>query len=160
MRRLTFAFVVLLLAGVPGTLSAQEEQAAEPAQTDTLFPEAPFSAGGAFWRSVVIPGWAQAELGAESRGAFYFLAEAFSIFMVARSQIRLSHAQRTLSNDNPVTISRRQQREDWAALAVFWALFAGADGWVSVHLYGFDERTGVGPDDVAIGIGWKIPFGP
>ncbi len=79
--------------------------------------------------------------------------------MVARSQIRLAHAERTLPEDSPIISSRRQQREDWIALAVFWALFAGADGWISVQLYGFDERTGLGPEGVALSFGWEIPVG-
>ncbi|UCC73944.1 MAG: hypothetical protein JSV86_05125 [Gemmatimonadota bacterium] len=159
MRRCVALLALILVTATPGALLAQEEEAA-PALPDSAFPQSPLSPGGAFIRSLVIPGWAQAELGAEARGAFYFFAEAFSIFMVARSQIRLSHAERTLPEGHEVISSRRQQKEDWIALAVFWAFFAGADGWVSVQLYGFDERTGLQPDEVALLVGWKIPFGP
>lgn len=143
-------------------LRAQEEEASPPAQApaDSLFPQSPLSAGGAFWRSVVIPGWAQAELGAPGRGAFYFLTEAFCIFMIARTEKRLNHAERTWPEDSGVIDSRRQQKEDWIALAIFTAFFSGADGWVSVKLFGFDERTGFGPDDVAFTVGWEIPLAP
>lgn len=157
-RACVLALTVALL--VPATLPAQQDQEAAPARPDSLFPEPPLSPGGAFIRSLVIPGWAQAELGAESRGAFYFLAEAFSLFMVARTQIRLDHAERNLPDDHPLVLSRRRQREDWIALAVFWSFFAAADGWVSVHLYGFDERTGLEPEQVALAVSFRIPLGP
>jgi hypothetical protein len=158
-RALVLALTLALL--VPATLPAQQqEEEAAPARPDSLFPEPPLSPGGAFLRSLVIPGWAQAELGAESRGALYFFAEAFSLFMVARTQIRLSHAERNHSDDHPLVLGRRQQREDWIAMAVFWAFFAAADGWISVHLYGFDERTGLEPEKVALGVSFRIPIGP
>lgn len=157
-RALALALCFALWA--PTTLAAQQEGQPAPQGPDSLFPEPPLSPGGAFIRSLVIPGWAQAELGAEARGAFYFFAEAFSLFMVARTQIRLSHAERSLPEDDPLVQGRRQQREDWIAMAVFWSVFAAADGWVSVHLYGFDERTGLDPERVALTVSFKIPLGP
>jgi hypothetical protein len=160
MTRRAVVIALFLAALAPATLTAQQEEEAAPAPRDTLFSEPPISPGGAFLRSLVIPGWAQAELGAESRGAFYFFVQAFSIFMVARTQIRLASAERSLPEDHPLVISRRQQREDWVALAVFTAFFAGADGWVSVHLWGFDERTGLTPEQPGIEVGVKIPIGP
>ncbi len=145
----------------PTVVAAQQEPAQpEAAPVDTFFSKPPLSPGGAFLRSLVLPGWAQAELGSESRGALYFLAEGFSLFMVARTQIRLDAAERTSPEGSGLIEARKQQREDWIALAVFTAFFAAADGWVSVHLYGFDERAGVAPEDIAIELGWKIPLGP
>jgi hypothetical protein len=156
----TLALALVLVLSVPAVLSAQQEQEAAPARPDSIFPEPPLSPGGAFIRSLVIPGWAQAELGAEARGAFYLFAEAFSLFMIARTQMRLTHAERNLPDDHPLVEGRRQQREDWIALAVFWSFFAAADGWISVHLYGFDERTGLEPEQVALEVSFRIPVGP
>lgn len=165
------AVAALALTGLlcaPGASSAQRVALPDTLATDTSAAaqaeaearKPPVSAGGAFLRSLVIPGWAQAELGHESRGAFYFLAETFSLFMIARTQIRLDHAERTLPADDDIISSRKQQREDWIALAIFWAFFSAADGWVSVQLYGFDEVTGVRPGETAFSVGWSIPFGP
>ncbi len=144
-----------LVLGTP--LCAQDRSAV---QVDLIFPQPPISAWGAFFRSLVIPGWGQAELGAESRGALYFFLESTSILMIARSQTRLAHAERTLPEGSPLIEARKQQREDWIALAVFTALFSAADAWVSVQLFGFEEVTGTGPDDVALIVGWKVPLGP
>jgi hypothetical protein len=145
----------------PGTLAAQEEaQPQADAPADSFFPQPPLTAGGAFLRSLVIPGWAQAELGHTTRGAFYFLTETFCIFMVARTSIRLDYARATEPENTHLVDSREQQLEDWLALAIFTALFSAADGWVSVHLFGFDDRTGLNPGDVAFSVGWRVPFGP
>ncbi len=161
--------LLLLALAAPSALAAQEAEAPQRAQADSVFPRPPLSAGGAFFRSLVLPGWAQAELGHEARGAFYFLAESFSLFMIARTQKRLAHAERTLPEDSDIISSRKQQREDWIALAVFWAFFSAADAWVSVQLFGFEERTEMEPErvsldvrwaDSAFQIGWKIPVGP
>ena len=162
------ALALTALLCAPRAASAQRVQLPDTLLTDTSVAaraepqprKSPISPGGAFLRSLVLPGWAQAELGHESRGAFYFLAETFSLFMVARTQIRLNHAERTLPADDDIISARKQQRQDWIALAVFWGLFSAADGWVSVQLYGFDEATGVRPGETAFSVGWSIPFGP
>lgn len=157
----TGLFILGLGILLPGSLPAQEESAERaPAQPDSSFPQSPLTPGGAFIRSLVIPGWAQAELGAQSRGALYFFVEAFSIFMLARTKIRLDHAELTELENPGLVDARQQQLEDWAAIAVFTALFSAADGWISVQLFGFDERTGLRPEGLAFSVGWKVPFGP
>ncbi len=149
----------LAILVVPAAATAQE--AVPPrAQADTLARrKAPISPGGAFFRSLAIPGWAQVELGSEVRGAVYFLAWSTSLVLWARTQQRLDHARRTLGEDDPLVESRTDQREDWIALTIFWALFAGADGWVTSHLYGFEDVT-TRPGEVSFQVGWRIPFGP
>jgi hypothetical protein len=169
-RALRVALFVGGLCGLaPGALPAQQEQQQEqqgqqqvqtPALPDSTFTGPPISPGGAFLRSLIIPGWAQAKLGAESRGAAYFFAWTFSIFMVARTQYRLDIAKRNEEANPDLVEARTQQREDWIALALFTAFFSGADGWISVHLYGFEEKTGLSPENVAFQVGWKIPVGP
>ncbi|MEE8521308.1 MAG: hypothetical protein V3S83_08105 [Gemmatimonadota bacterium] len=161
MRRARSLLLTLaLLSAAADCALAQGEVRAAPAQSDTALSQPPISPGGAFWRSLVVPGWGQAEVGAKSRGAVYFFAEAVSVLMLARTQIRLSHAEQTLPEDARLIEARKEQREDWIAAVIFIALFSGADAFVSAHLYGFDERTGEGPGAVSYGIGWKIPFGP
>lgn len=158
------ALVACLLPAVdPCELRAQEQTPTPPA--DTVFSQPPISPGGAFWRSLVLPGWAQSELGAKSRGAFYFFAEAVSIMMWARTQKRLDQARRTEPEDSPLVEARVEQREDWIALAVFWAFASAADGFVAAHLWGFEERTGAGPVELSAdfpgmtAIGVKIRVG-
>lgn len=53
---------------------------------------------GAFIRSGIIPGWGHAKVGAYGRGAFYFLVEAISGFMIlkTRGQLNLAKDRRAL----------------------------------------------------------------
>jgi hypothetical protein len=44
---------------------------------------------------------------------------------------------RRLDNLRDLEDSRRQQREDWAALGIFLLLLSGADAYVSAHLQDF-----------------------
>ncbi len=161
MKRHSVALLLVLGFNLtPAGSSAQEPEPTVPPPADPAFPQPPISAGGALLRSLVVPGWGQSELGAHGRGAFYFFAETFSLFMIARTQIRLDQARRSLPEDASFVKSRKQQREDWIALAVFWALFSAADAWVSVQLFGFEEREGLRPEGVSFIVGWRIPFGP
>lgn len=41
--------------------------------------------------------------------------------------------------------ARKDQREDWAALTIFIALFSGLDAYVSAYLADFDRHVGVQP---------------
>lgn len=47
---------------------------------------------GAFIRSALVPGWGHAEVGAYGRGAFYFMVEAVSGFMLVKTHTRLNLA--------------------------------------------------------------------
>ncbi len=54
--------------------------------------------GGAFWRSILIPGWGHAVVGATTRGAFYFAAAAGVGYMAFKSASNRSTAQRIRDN--------------------------------------------------------------
>ncbi len=43
------------------------------------------SAGWAFARSMVIPGWGQAVVGSPGRGAFYFTVQSLSVWMILKT---------------------------------------------------------------------------
>lgn len=103
-RRLAPAGWALLAAamaaalGLPQGAIAQEAQAnAEPALADTV--EAPPSTGrpspgGAFLRSVLVPGWGQASAGSYSRAAVYFLAQAGNAWMAYKTHSLRATARR------------------------------------------------------------------
>lgn len=155
MRRLLLAAAAASLLAAP--VSTAHAQRITPPAADTVAP--PIGPWGAFWRSLVVPGWGQAELGAETRGAVYFVAEGFSVWMWARAQRRLDHVRRSLPEDDPLVESRKQQREDWITLAVFLAFFNAADAWVTAHLYGFETKAIPVPQESALLLGVSIPVG-
>lgn len=156
----TAGFAAALLFGAATAASAQTPRLAGDTVTAGVSEGPPISPWGAFWRSLVIPGWGQAELGHHTRGAAYFVAEGASLWMWVRTQRRLDHARRHLDEDHPLVQARKGQREDWITLTIFLAFFNGADAWVSAHLEGFEAKPIVVPDEPAgFLIGWSVPLG-
>ena len=137
----------------PDTVPVVTPRRAPAAAVPDTFP----SARTALIRSLVLAGWGQAYVGAHGRGAFYFALEAGSLWMVYRTSRALSAARErerelreigALGPNQPLALaeSRSQQVEDWITLSIFWALFAGADAYVSAQLADFAGHVGVAPE--------------
>ena len=153
--------VLLLLAGSGAVLSPAPVRAQEPVAAAEPVLEQPAdtarpSAQAALFRSLVLPGWGQAYVGAHGRGAFYFALESGSLWMVYKSSRSLAAARAleremrengALGQDQRLALarSRAQQVEDWITLSIFWALFAGADAYVSAQLADFAGHVGAAP---------------
>lgn len=94
---LALATPVLLLALVApaGAQEADTVPAAPPRAAETAEEEADgqVSPGGAFLRSMAIPGWGHAAVGAYGRGGFYFAAESASGGMLVKSLLRREAAE-------------------------------------------------------------------
>lgn len=111
-RLLTAAIIAMVLQGpriailgaqVPDTAVTHmdsvivEPTAVAPAAqavTDTLV--APISPGGAFIRSLIIPGWGQSAFEAYTRGGIYFSGWATNWFMIVKTRARLGEARNRL----------------------------------------------------------------
>ncbi|WP_423929799.1 hypothetical protein [Candidatus Palauibacter sp.] len=131
------------------------------AVADTLTAEQrpPISPLGAFGRSLILPGWGQFEVGQPSRGAFYFAAEAVFLFMVFKSDARLSAAKEEVPQNEERISNRTGQRENWIVLAGFIAFLSGLDAWVSTHFWDFEPIVAPPPDgSVGITVGFKVAF--
>jgi len=116
----------------------------------------PVSPMGAFFRSLVLPGWGQAAVDQPVRGAFYFAMEAGSLWMLFSTNAKLEAARRA-GNEHLAEL-RSDQREDWIVLAVFWALFSGVDAWVSAHLWDFEGAVVPPPDGSAgVAVRYSVP---
>jgi hypothetical protein len=113
---------------------------------------------GAFFRSLILPGWGQASVDQPVRGAFYFTMEAASLWMLFKAESKLRAAER--AGDEDLAAARKEQKEDWIVMAVFWALFSGVDAWVSTHMWDF-EGVVVPPPDGSRGVAlqYSIPVG-
>ena len=154
--RIVFALGVAVAGNGAGSLAAQEIPAPEVPPPAVAPDSARFSAQSALLRSLVLPGWGQAYVGAHGRGALYFALESGSLWMVYKSSRALAAARRlesymrengALAADQPLPLaeSRAQQVEDWITLSIFWALFAGADAYVSAQLADFAGHVGAAP---------------
>lgn len=146
-------FLLLVSASAGGA-----QVAPPPAPVDSVQPAdtVVFSARSALIRSLILPGWGQAYVGAHGRGALYFALEAGSLWMVYKSSRALAAAKGLedyLRENDALTRgerlalaeSRAQQVEDWITLSIFWALFAGADAYVSAQLADFVGHVGAAP---------------
>jgi hypothetical protein len=181
--------LLLCLVSVPARgLDAQEPVALDSASTDTVAVSAgeegaadtvsisssvqaagadssgvspPVSPMGAFFRSLVLPGWGQVSVDQPGRGAFYFAMEAGSLWMLLKTNAKLNAARRATPLDDDLVGLREDQFEDGATLAVFWALFAGVDAWVSAQLWDWTGEV-VPPPDGSAGAAFRysIPVGP
>lgn len=159
MKAILFA-VVLVMA--PGAVLARPASAQDPEMpvADTVeadaFDTAEVSPASAFVRSLVLPGWGHASIGAPGRGGVYFALEGGSLWMLYTAQRRLREARAEESwlralgalgpeEQSPLVRDRLRHREDWIALSLFWLFFSGADAFVMAHLADFDRQVGVMP---------------
>lgn len=79
----------------------------------------------------------------------------------AAVQARLD-ADPTLQDLNGLVEARRQQREDWTAVAIFLVLLAGVDAFVSAHLQNFPapldlNAQPVGDGRLELSVGVRLP---
>jgi hypothetical protein len=154
------AFVFLVAApflAAAARPAAAQQPAPAPADTARVDGDDPVrSPRDAFLRSLVVPGWGQAWVGAPVRGGVYFAMEAGALWMTYKSRQKLREArleeqwlresgQLPLGQPYPLARAREDQVEDWLTLSIFFLFFAGADAFVSAHLADFGERVGGGP---------------
>lgn len=152
----TWAVAALLALVLAGPARAQDPPAAEPAASEPEVLDLPYSPRGAFFRSLVLPGWGQTYVGSPGRGAVYFSLASGSFVMtyVARQQLLDARAEQEwlvetgalqAGVDTEFTLARERHFEDWAALSLFLMFLAGADAYVSAYLADFEDRIGVMP---------------
>jgi len=137
-------------AAQPPDTIGQDTLAQRPTRGDSVRPVPPVTPGGAFLRSVLIPGWGQARLGRNVTGGLFLLWEGVCATMVWKAQWQLDYARER----GQWVKSHTQEREDWIVLLVFNHLLAGAEAYVSANLFDFPAalrvqklesgRTGVG----------------
>ena len=90
---LWLAAAASVLAQDPGDAPPPE---AEAAPADTVNARRSYNAGGAFLRSLLVPGWGQAAVGSPNRGGFYFAVEGISAWMILKTSRIQGDAERIL----------------------------------------------------------------
>jgi hypothetical protein len=117
---------------------------------DSVRPRAPLTPGGAFLRSLLLPGWGQAELHRNVTGGFFIAFEGLALAMVWKTGWQLDYA----NARGKFVKSHTQEQQDWLVLLFFNHLMAATEAFVSSHLFDFPEglklqalpdgRTGLG----------------
>lgn len=176
-RPLALLAIVLAMAYAPVPLRGQVTPPpgvtrATPAVVDTAARDTTdaISPKSAFFHSLVLPGWGQSKLGSPVRGGIYFALEAGSLWNLYRSDRKLSEARRRQrfyeetgrpGEGDALVRERRNEREDWITLSVFFLFFSGADAFVAAHLRDFDGQVGAVPiPDGGVRLQTSIPVGP
>ena len=97
---LSLGLALVLLAGSGATGLAAQDPTTPRAAGDSLVSDSVttsrVSPGGAFLRSMLVPGWGQASVGAYNRAGFYFAVDAVSALMFLKSARTLGTARENL----------------------------------------------------------------
>ena len=129
-----------------------------PVPLDTLrYRPSPVSPMGAFFRSLVVPGWSQAKLNRRLTAGLFVAWEGVSLGMTlkAGSELRYLEAEGT---DSLRIESKKQERQDWLVLLAFNPLFAGLEAFVSSHLWDFPVDVSLRAIPGGAGLGVSVPL--
>ena len=128
--------LVAVLALSSGNLAAQDSVIVTPATLggDTTVIRRPVSPMGAFFRSLVLPGWGQAKLGRKLTGGIFVAWEGVTLGMTLKTSHELNYLRRTGSGRVEV---KEQEKEDWIVLLAFNHLLSALEAYVSAHLWDF-----------------------
>jgi len=148
--------MVLLAVGPSGRLAAQDtsrvtQPPARLVPPDTSHQIRPM---GAFWRSVLIPGWGQSATGRHTTGAIFVAWEGVTAMMTLKAQQEANYMKRIGSGNLKL---KRQEVQDWLVLWVFNHLFSGAEAYVSAHLQDFPPDLKIQAFPHGIGISLPLP---
>jgi len=160
------AAAILISAGAGSALRAQDTAAvAAPAAPDTVVTEPgsprlpadsavrPLSPMGAFWRSLLVPGWGQARLNRRLTAGVFVTFEGLSLGMALKASHELGYLRSV--NDQRAT-AKRNERQDWLILLGFNHLMAALEAYVSANLWDFPKDLHVRA--VPGGIGGQVPL--
>lgn len=157
MERWTVGTMLVVLSIVPSFhLSAQDttvtdRPAALLVRPDTSHFVRPM---GAFWRSLLVPGWGQSATGRRTTGAMFVVWEGVTAMMTLKAQQEANYMKHIGSANLK---AKRQEVQDWLVLWVFNHLFAGAEAYVSAHLQDFPADLKIQAYPRGIGISVPLP---
>lgn len=125
------------------------------ARRDSVRPVVPITPTGAFLRSLVLPGWGQARLGRNVTGGLFLGFEGLAAAMVWKTYWQLDFAR----TRGKYVASHKQEREDWLVLLGFNHLMAGAEAYVSAHLWDFPAALKMQAlPGGGVGVGVQVPL--
>ena len=111
------------------------------------------SPGGAFRRSVLLPGWGQAATGRHTTGALFVAWEGVTAMMTLKAQREADYFKQIGATGLK---HKRQEVQDWLVLWIFNHLFSGAEAFVSAHLQDFPRELKI--QSVPGGVGIAVPL--
>ena len=146
---------LLVLGPVQVAQSQDSLTVAVAPAADTTGRERPVSPMGAFFRSLLLPGWGQAKLDRKLTGGIFVAWEGVTLGMTLKTSHELHYLRRT--NSGRVEV-KEQEKEDWIVMLAFNHLLSALEAYVSAHLWDF-------PDDLEFravpgGVGGQLRLPP
>jgi hypothetical protein len=120
--------------GVVPAVTPVPPPAASQQKDSIVYPKPPVTPMGAFFRSLLVPGWSQSILDRRLTAGLFIAVEGLALGMVVKSASELSYVKKY---DEAKVEAKNQEREDWIAVLAFNHLFAALEGYVGAHLWDF-----------------------
>lgn len=122
-----------------------------------LYPRAPVSPMGGFWRSLLVPGWGQAKLNRKLTGALFVAWEGVTLGMALKTTHELSYLKATGSGS---VKAKKSEQQDWLVLLGFNHLLSAIEAYVAAHLWDFpgDLEVRVTPVRGGAAAGFTLPL--
>ncbi len=140
----------------PGVIEIRPPRQVLPQDT-SRYRRPPVGPTGAFFRSLLVPGWAQAKLGRRLTGALFLAWEGVSLGMSIKADRELDYL-RERGDPEEAIEDKKQEREDWLIMLAFNHLFAGLEGFVASHLWDFPEDVRMQAAPRGVGVVVSVPI--
>ncbi len=146
-------------ANPPVRLSAQVDTAQTSVTTAAAVVATPDTSRrtrpmGAFFRSLLVPGWGQAATGRHVSGAVFVAWEGVTAMMTLKARQEANYLKESGSANRG---AKRQEAQDWLILWIFNHLFSGAEAFVSAHLQDFPRDLKVQAVPGGLGLSLPVP---
>ena len=139
------------------TALAVDTAAVEQADAGARRP--PVGPGGAFLRSLLVPGLGQVVLGRKVTAVVFVAFEGATVAMAVRAHNQVKQARLTdTSADSSLVTDKKRSREDWLVLVGFNHLLAGLEAYVAAHLWDFPADLQLRAIPGGVGAAVTIPF--
>jgi hypothetical protein len=115
---------------------------------------APF---GAFFRSLVLPGWGQIHLGRKLTAGLFVATEAVTLGMSIKATRDVSNL-RSAGADSATIAAKKRTREDWYVLLAVNHLLAGLEAFIAAQLLDFPAELKVERAPGRVDAGFAIPI--
>ncbi len=157
-----------LLLVLSGPLAAQDSTAVAPDSipADSISPAAtvpdslaarPIKPLGAFWRSLLVPGWGQLKVGRKVTAGLFVVTEGITLGMSLKANQDLGYLRR-IGADSAAIAAKVRTREDWYVLLAVNHLLAGLEAFIAAHLLDFPAELRVERAPGRLDAGVAIPL--
>ncbi|MGH7517224.1 MAG: hypothetical protein ACREOC_07115 [Gemmatimonadales bacterium] len=112
---------------------------------------------GAFWRSLLVPGWGQLKVGRKVTAGLFVVTEGLTLGMSLKANQDLGYLRR-IGADSAAIAAKVRTREDWYVLLAVNHLLAGLEAFIAAHLVDFPAELRVERAPGRVDAGFAVPL--